>query len=109
MIGPPFGRGWSLGRPRGSEKEPEGLGDPSRSVLKADVGGKDLPLRVSQIGKGLAHLTPPWGPRWPRRCQLATSYLAGGACTGALWRCTGLQGLPAVQRLRSDGAPAAAC
>ena len=31
------------------------MGDPSRSVLKADVGGKDLPLRVSQIGKGLAH------------------------------------------------------
>src|SRR5262245_221441 len=55
MIGPPFGRGWCLGRPRGSEEEPEGLGDPSRSVLKADVGGKDLPLMVSQIGKGLAH------------------------------------------------------
>src|SRR6516225_5332653 len=55
MIGPPFGRGWCLGRPRGSEEEPEGLGDPSRSVRKADVGGKDLPLRVSQIGEGLAH------------------------------------------------------
>src|SRR5215831_20657550 len=55
MIGPPFGRGWCLGRPRGSEQEPEGPGDPSRSVLKANVGGKDLPLRVSQIGTGLAH------------------------------------------------------
>ena len=31
------------------------MGDPSRSVLKANVGGKDLPLRVSQIGKWLAH------------------------------------------------------
>src|SRR5215831_12524295 len=55
MIGPPFGRGWCLGRPRGSEQEPVGPGNPSRSVLKANVGGENLPLRVSQIGKGLAH------------------------------------------------------
>src|SRR5262249_33495240 len=55
MIGPPFGRGWCLGRPRGSEQELEGLDDPSRSVLKAYIGGKDLPLRASYIGTGLAH------------------------------------------------------
>jgi len=31
------------------------LGDPSRSVLKAYIGGKDQPLRASYIGKALGH------------------------------------------------------
>ena len=31
------------------------MGDPSRSILKANVGGKDLPLCASSIGTGLAH------------------------------------------------------